>query len=47
VVPTLLIYKRAFVTGQVGSAAAIAAMLTAVVLLVAVAIRRLEETRQP
>lgn len=42
-VPTLLIYKRAFVTGQVGSAAAIAAVLTAVVLLVAVGIRRLEE----
>jgi raffinose/stachyose/melibiose transport system permease protein len=44
-VPTLLIYKRAFQSGEVGSAAAIAAMLTAVVLLVSVGIRRLEETR--
>lgn len=47
VVPTLLIYKRAFVTGEVGSAAAIAAMLTALVLLVSVGIRRLEEAREP
>ncbi|HET7027922.1 MAG TPA: sugar ABC transporter permease [Candidatus Limnocylindrales bacterium] len=44
-VPTLLIYKRAFQSGEVGSAAAIAAMLTAVVLLVSVGIRRLEEAR--
>jgi len=44
-VPTILIYKRAFVSGEVGSAAAIAALLTAVVLLVSVAIRRLEEVQ--
>ena len=42
-VPTLLIYKRAFVSGEVGSAAAIATILTALVLLVSVGIRRLEE----
>jgi raffinose/stachyose/melibiose transport system permease protein len=42
-VPTLLIYKRAFVSGDVGSAAAIATILTVVVLLVSVGIRRLEE----
>lgn len=47
VVPTLLIYKRAFVNGQVGSAAAIAAILTALVLLVSVGIRRLEESSEP
>jgi raffinose/stachyose/melibiose transport system permease protein len=46
-VPTLLIYKRAFVSGEVGSAAAIATILTAVVLLVSVGIRRLEEARDP
>jgi raffinose/stachyose/melibiose transport system permease protein len=46
VVPTLLIYKRAFVTGEVGSAAAIAAILTALVLIVSVGIRRLEEERE-
>ena len=44
-VPTLLIYKRAFVSGEVGSAAAIATILTALVLLVSVGIRRLEERR--
>jgi raffinose/stachyose/melibiose transport system permease protein len=44
-VPTLLIYKRAFQSGEVGSAAAIAALLTAVVLIVSVGIRRLEEAR--
>jgi raffinose/stachyose/melibiose transport system permease protein len=44
-VPTLLIYKRAFVSGEVGSAAAIATILTALVLLVSVGIRRLEEAR--
>lgn len=42
-VPTLLIYKRAFVSGAVGSAAAIATILTVLVLLVSVGIRRLEE----
>lgn len=42
-VPTVLIYKRAFQSGDVGSAAAIATILTAVVLLVSVGIRRLEE----
>jgi raffinose/stachyose/melibiose transport system permease protein len=47
VVPTLLIYKRAFVSGQVGSAAAIAAILTSLVLLVSVGIRRLEESSEP
>jgi len=46
-VPTLLIYKRAFVSGEVGSAAAIATILTAIVLLVSVGIRRLEEARDP
>jgi raffinose/stachyose/melibiose transport system permease protein len=45
-VPTVLIYKRAFVNGEVGSAAAIAAILTALVLLVSVGIRRLEEVRE-
>jgi raffinose/stachyose/melibiose transport system permease protein len=45
-VPTVLIYKRAFQSGEVGSAAAIAAILTAVVLLVSVGIRRLEEARE-
>ncbi|HEU4672474.1 MAG TPA: sugar ABC transporter permease, partial [Candidatus Limnocylindrales bacterium] len=35
-VPTLLIYKRAFQSGEVGSAASIAALLTAVVLIVSV-----------
>jgi raffinose/stachyose/melibiose transport system permease protein len=45
-VPTLLIYKRAFVSGEVGSAAAIASILTVLVLLVSVGIRRLEEERE-
>jgi raffinose/stachyose/melibiose transport system permease protein len=45
-VPTVLIYKRAFQSGEVGSAAAIAAILTAVVLLVSVGIRRIEEARE-
>ncbi len=45
-VPTLLIYKRAFVSGDVGSAAAIATILTVLVLLVSVGIRRLEEERE-
>jgi raffinose/stachyose/melibiose transport system permease protein len=45
-VPTVLIYKRAFQSGEVGSAAAIAAILTAVVLVVSVGIRRLEEARE-
>jgi raffinose/stachyose/melibiose transport system permease protein len=44
-VPTLLIYKRAFVSGEVGSAAAIATILTVLVLVVSVGIRRLEEER--
>jgi raffinose/stachyose/melibiose transport system permease protein len=44
-VPTLLIYKRAFVSGEVGSAAAIATILTVLVLVVSVGIRRLEEAR--
>jgi raffinose/stachyose/melibiose transport system permease protein len=44
-VPTLLIYKRAFVSGEVGSAAAIATILTILVLVVSVGIRRLEEAR--
>ncbi len=42
-VPTLLIYKRAFQSGDVGSAAAIATILTVLVLVVSVGIRRLEE----
>jgi raffinose/stachyose/melibiose transport system permease protein len=45
-VPTLVIYKRAFQSGEVGSAAAIAAILTALVLLVSVGIRRLEGERE-
>jgi raffinose/stachyose/melibiose transport system permease protein len=45
-VPTILIYKRAFVSNQVGSAAAIAAILTAIVLIASVGIRRLEEHRE-
>jgi len=45
-VPTILIYKRAFVSNNVGSAAAVAAMLTAIVLIVSVGIRRLEEARE-
>ena len=45
-VPTLLIYKRAFVSGEVGSAAAIATILTILVLVVSVGIRRLEEARE-
>lgn len=44
-VPTLLIYKRAFVSGEVGSAAAIATILTVLVLVVSIGIRRLEEER--
>ncbi len=46
-VPTVLIYKRASQNGEVGSAAAIAALLTALVLIVSVAIRRLEEAHEP
>jgi raffinose/stachyose/melibiose transport system permease protein len=45
-VPTILIYKRAFQSGEVGSAAAIAAILTAVILILSVGIRRLEEARE-
>ncbi len=45
-VPTILIYKRAFVSNDVGSAAAVAAMLTAIVLIVSIGIRRLEEARE-
>jgi raffinose/stachyose/melibiose transport system permease protein len=44
-VPTILIYKRAFVSNEVGSAAAVAAILTAIVLIVSVGVRRLEEAR--
>ncbi len=44
-VPTVLIYKRAFQSGQVGSAAAITTILTVLVLLVSVGIRRLETAR--
>jgi len=45
-VPTILIYKRAFQSGEVGSAAAIAAILTAIILIISVGIRRLEEARE-
>jgi raffinose/stachyose/melibiose transport system permease protein len=44
-VPSLLIYQRAFVTGEVGSAAAIAVVLAAIIFAFAVAITRLVEGR--
>jgi raffinose/stachyose/melibiose transport system permease protein len=43
--PSFLIYTRAFLTGQVGLAAAIATALTAVVFLVALVVSRLFEGR--
>ncbi len=45
-VPSLLIYTRAFVTGQVGSAAAIAVVLTLVILLLTLLIIRVVEPRE-
>jgi raffinose/stachyose/melibiose transport system permease protein len=44
-VPSLLIYQRAFVTGQVGSAAAIGAIMGAIILALAVVITRVVEER--
>jgi raffinose/stachyose/melibiose transport system permease protein len=44
-VPSLLIYERAFVTGQVGSAAAIGALMGAIILALAVGITRIVEER--
>ena len=44
--PTYLIYTRAFLTGQVGLAAALAAVLTAAVFVVAVTVSRLLEGRR-
>jgi raffinose/stachyose/melibiose transport system permease protein len=46
-VPALLVYSRAFATGQVGSAAAIAVLLTVVILAVTLLITRLVEEREP
>jgi raffinose/stachyose/melibiose transport system permease protein len=45
-VPSLLIYQRAFVTGQVGSAAAIGAIMGVLILVLSVAITRLVEERR-
>jgi len=45
IVPTFLIVNRAFTTGQVGSSAAIAVVLTAIVLLASAVIIRLGEGR--
>jgi raffinose/stachyose/melibiose transport system permease protein len=42
-VPSLLIYQRAFVYGQVGSAAAIAVVLSLIILAIAIGITRLVE----
>jgi raffinose/stachyose/melibiose transport system permease protein len=44
-VPSLLIYQRAFVTGQVGSAAAIGAIMGVIILALAVGITRVVEER--
>jgi raffinose/stachyose/melibiose transport system permease protein len=44
-VPSLLIYERAFVTGQVGSAAAIGAIMGVIILTLAVVITRVVEER--
>jgi raffinose/stachyose/melibiose transport system permease protein len=44
-VPSLLIYQRAFVTGQVGSAAAIGAIMGAIILGLAILITRVVEQR--
>ena len=44
--PSFLIYTRAFFTGQVGLAAAIATVLTVIVFLVALVISRLAEGRE-
>jgi raffinose/stachyose/melibiose transport system permease protein len=44
-VPSLLIYQRAFVTGQVGSAAAIGAIMGVIILTLAVGITRVVEER--
>jgi raffinose/stachyose/melibiose transport system permease protein len=44
-VPSLLIYQRAFVTGQVGSAAAIGAIMGVIILGLAILITRVVEER--
>jgi raffinose/stachyose/melibiose transport system permease protein len=46
-VPALLVYSRAFATGQVGSAAAIAVVLTVTILVVTLVLTRLVEEREP
>jgi len=43
VLPTLVVYQRAFLAGQVGSAAALAITITAIVFVVAAVARRLTE----
>ena len=45
--PALLVYIRAFTTGQVGSAAAIAVVLTVAILAVTLLVTRLVEEREP
>ncbi len=45
-VPSLLIYQRAFVTGQVGSAAAIGAIMAVIILVLAVVITRVVEEHE-
>jgi raffinose/stachyose/melibiose transport system permease protein len=45
-VPSLLIYQRAFITGEVGSAAAIGAIMGAIILLLSVVITRVVEERR-
>ena len=42
-VPSLLIYQRAFITGEVGSAAAIGALMGVIILVLAVVITRVVE----
>jgi raffinose/stachyose/melibiose transport system permease protein len=44
-VPSLIIYQRAFISGQVGSAAAIGVMMAAVILGLAIVITRVVEER--
>ena len=46
VTPSFLIYSRAFVTGEVGYAAAVAVVLACIVFLVAAGIGRLLESRE-
>ena len=46
ITPSLLIYTRAFLTGQVGLAAAIAALLAAIVFVISLGVSRLLEGRR-